>query len=75
LVLPTSEPDELTIIATAAIVSIKPDGNVATHPIPIVPGRILDIRGDLALVTIANQPRSAAILRLPTGELVSHIGE
>ncbi len=65
------EPDQITIIGTTAIVSIRADGNVATHPIPIVPGRILDIRGDLALVTIAKQPLVAATIRLSTGEVVA----
>jgi hypothetical protein len=65
------EPDELTMIGTTAIVTVRPDGNVTTHPIPIVPGRILAIRGDLALVTILNEQLTAATIRLSTGALVA----
>jgi hypothetical protein len=65
------EPDQLTIIGTGAIVVVRPDGNVTTNPIPIVPGRILDVRGDLALVVVANEQLTAATIRLSTGQLVA----
>jgi hypothetical protein len=65
------EPDALTIIGTTAVVTVRSDGDVTMHPIPIVPGRILAIRGDLALVTIANEQLTAATIRLSTGELVA----
>jgi hypothetical protein len=65
------EPDQIAIIGTDAIVTIRPDGAVAVHSMPIVPGRILDVRGDLALVTFVNEQLTAATIRLSTGELVA----
>jgi hypothetical protein len=68
------ERDQVTIIGKHEVVSIRPDGNVATHPLPIVAHRVLDVRGDFALVSVDKQ-LEAATIQLSTGTLVARTRE
>jgi hypothetical protein len=69
------ERDQVTIIGKHEVVMIRPNGDVDVHALPIVPRRVLDVRGDLALVVVANERLTAATIRLSTGALVARTPE
>jgi hypothetical protein len=60
----------VTIIGARAIVTVDPTGVTATRPLTVEAIRILDIRGDVALLEVARPLLTAAAIRLSTGQLL-----